>query len=117
MANPQHLALLKQGVKVWNQWRAKHPEIVSPDLSGASLVKLDLIEADLTGADVQGADFRGADLFGADFFSARLGEADLSTANGVTPEQIGEASGNRITKLPEGLPTPAHWPGGPTANH
>ncbi len=117
MANSEYLSLLNQGVEVWNQWRAKHPEIVSPDLSGASLVKLNLIEADLTGADLQGADFKGADLFGADFFSARLGEADLSTANGVTPEQIGRALGNRITKLPEDFPTPEHWLPEPKENH
>jgi hypothetical protein len=30
MANPDHLALLEQGVKRWNQWRTEHPEIV-PD--------------------------------------------------------------------------------------
>ena len=117
MANSEYLSLLNQGVEAWNQWRAQHPEIVSPDLSGASLVKLDLIGADLTGADLQGADFKGADLFGADFFSARLGEADLSTANGVTPEQMGEALGNKVTKLPEGLPTPAHWLREPKENH
>ena len=30
MANPEHLKILKQGVKVWNEWRKIHPEI-KPD--------------------------------------------------------------------------------------
>jgi hypothetical protein len=42
MANQQHLAILKQGVEVWNQWRKEHPEI-RPDLSEADWVETDLI--------------------------------------------------------------------------
>ncbi len=26
MANPEHLAILKQGVEKWNKWREEHPE-------------------------------------------------------------------------------------------
>ena len=36
MANPEHLELLRQGVDVWNEWRAKEPSI-RPDLSEANL--------------------------------------------------------------------------------
>jgi hypothetical protein len=36
MANPEHVAILKQGVEQWNKWRRKHPE-VEPDLSEAGL--------------------------------------------------------------------------------
>ncbi len=36
MANPEHLAILKQGVTVWNAWRAENEE-VWVDLSGANL--------------------------------------------------------------------------------
>ncbi len=25
MANPEHLAILKQGVELWNKWRDEHP--------------------------------------------------------------------------------------------
>ncbi|MFZ1137393.1 MAG: pentapeptide repeat-containing protein, partial [Candidatus Korobacteraceae bacterium] len=32
MANPEHLAILKQGVEKWNQWRRQYPENW-PDLS------------------------------------------------------------------------------------
>ena len=28
MANAEHLTQLNQGVKAWNTWRDKHPEIV-----------------------------------------------------------------------------------------
>ena len=41
MANPEHLAILKQGVKVWNQWRNENSEI-EPDLSQCCLQNLDL---------------------------------------------------------------------------
>ncbi len=27
MANKKHLAILKQGVVAWNEWRENHPEI------------------------------------------------------------------------------------------
>ena len=33
MANPEHLAILKQGVEEWNKWRREYPG-VEPDLSG-----------------------------------------------------------------------------------
>src|SRR5438128_2106303 len=32
MANPEHLAILKQGVSVWNEWRVDNP-LLDPDLS------------------------------------------------------------------------------------
>src|SRR5215218_9511139 len=60
MANKEHVALLKQGVEAWNQWRAAHPKA----------------RPDLCGADLSYANLRGADLLGA-----TLGEADLSQAN------------------------------------
>jgi hypothetical protein len=44
MANQEHVARLKQGVKVWNQWRDENPDIV-PDLRGADLREATLCEA------------------------------------------------------------------------
>lgn len=38
MANPEHLDILKQGVKVWNQWRDIIPK-GRLDLTGANLVE------------------------------------------------------------------------------
>ena len=46
MANPEHVAILKRGVEVWNKWRIANPE-VRPDLSEADLNKADLSEANL----------------------------------------------------------------------
>ena len=70
MANPEHLAKLKEGAKAWNQWRKQNPYL-----------DLDLHEGGLQGADLEGADLSGADLSGADLSRADLLEADLSHAN------------------------------------
>lgn len=53
MANQEHLDILNQGVKVWNQWREEHPEI-KPDLGGVDLRQANLREADLSGANLRG---------------------------------------------------------------
>ena len=66
MANMNHLKILEQGVRAWNNWRKQNPNIVTPDLRGANL---------------RGADFRGANLRGANLSSADLRGADLSLAN------------------------------------
>ncbi|WP_051470218.1 pentapeptide repeat-containing protein [Fischerella sp. PCC 9605] len=71
MANEEHLAILKQGVEVWNEWRrcqennALNILIVSPAniplrevIWGNEFQKL--IEVNLTEANLQGADLRGA---------------------------------------------------------
>lgn len=84
MANPEHVEILKQGVEVWNQWRAANPE-TSPDLSsadlcGARLCSANLRYASLSGANLSSADFTKADLFHADFREATLRDADFSEA-------------------------------------
>ena len=54
MANPEHLQILKHGVKAWNQWREQHTDI-RPDLSGADLFRADISRANLPGAGLHGA--------------------------------------------------------------
>ena len=88
MANPEHLAILKQGVEQWNSWREQNLKLQfqdpnwvrpygdHPDLSGADLSGANLSEADLSGANFSGANFSEADLS-----RAVLLEADLSRAN------------------------------------
>lgn len=39
MANPEHLAILNQGVEVWNKWRKEHPGHET-DLAKADLENL-----------------------------------------------------------------------------
>ncbi len=89
MANPEHLAILKQGVKVWNNWRAEKP--CSPDLrdirisrvrlEGANLSGCDLSSAQLPEAYLKGANFRDANLFMADLPDAELEGADFECAD------------------------------------
>jgi uncharacterized protein YjbI with pentapeptide repeats len=81
MANPEHLAILKEGPKVWNDWR-KTEQIDEPDLSKTNL----LHEAKLVGFDLSGVDFRKSALVGAriqisDLSGADLTDADLSMAS------------------------------------
>jgi uncharacterized protein YjbI with pentapeptide repeats len=105
MANEEHLAILKQGVEVWNRWREENPDI-RPDLRGADLRGADLgwanlgganlglailgganlgwailCWADLSRADLREANLRKADLRGADLSGANLSEANLSGAD------------------------------------
>ena len=60
MANPEHVAILRQGVEVWNQWRKDNLDI-RPDLHMA--------------------DFTGADLTGANFYCVEWGRGKLSHAH------------------------------------
>ncbi|MFQ5914956.1 MAG: TIR domain-containing protein [Nitrospinota bacterium] len=100
MANGEHLAIIKRGVKAWNDWRGQNPGI-QPDLSGADLRQgtfdlvhfsganlcgaeltlASLILADLSGADLRRAKFCMANLSWADLREADLARADLSWAN------------------------------------
>ncbi|MHC4283571.1 MAG: pentapeptide repeat-containing protein [Planctomycetota bacterium] len=80
MANEEHLAIMKQGIKAWNAWLLKNQK-VAPDLSGADLSGADLSGAILSWADLRGADLSEAKLMGADLSEAKLMGADLSGAN------------------------------------
>jgi hypothetical protein len=89
MANEEHLARLKQGVAVWNQWRAANPAI-KPDLTGVALRGADLREADIHGldlrtslykADLYKADLREANLRGASLIATLLVETNFEGAN------------------------------------
>ena len=86
MANPEHLAILKQGVEQWNKvWRKEHLE-VRPDLREADLEKAELSGADLSRANLSKAklrkvDLRGAQLFRANLIGAYLRRADLRRAD------------------------------------
>jgi uncharacterized protein YjbI with pentapeptide repeats len=80
VANPEHLALLRQGADVWNAWRAEKPS-TRPDLSRANLSGTNLREADLEGAFLEGANLNAANLSGTNLRGVPLISADLSGAN------------------------------------
>ena len=85
MANPEHVAKLKEGIESWIHWRAENPG-VRPDLREAQLSRadlswLDLSEAQLSFADLSGADLSAAQLSVADLFGAKLIEANLKEAD------------------------------------
>lgn len=80
MANPEHLAILKKGVEVWNKWRQQNPDI-KPDLSGADLLRAKLKGANLCEVNLEGADLRRSELEAAKLLIANLNEANLWGAN------------------------------------
>lgn len=85
MANQEHLEIIQRGVKVWKQWRGKHPSVMpdlrDADLNGADLRGANLSMTNLSWADLNGADLRGAHLRFVNFISAKLRGANLSSAN------------------------------------
>src|ERR1039457_4458253 len=80
MANPEHLAKLKEGVRAWNEWRETGSHL-QPDPREANLSRAKLTGVNLNGVSLDGADFSGADLGGANLGGANLSEAKLSGAN------------------------------------
>jgi len=105
MANPEHLAILKQGVEQWNAWGNEHrdvqPQLSGTDLSdvnlaGASLIKADLREAKLSHAKLDGADLTAANLGGADLVEARLLQTNLLAAD-LTNANLSKANLNGVS--------------------
>ena len=89
-ANPEHLAKLKEGVKLWNKWRDENPDVWPnldmANLSGDDLIRANLSKASLIGANLSEANLievnlSGTYLFGADLSEANLCEANLSGAS------------------------------------
>jgi uncharacterized protein YjbI with pentapeptide repeats len=90
VANDEHLALLRQGTAIWNEWRERdqdnRPDLSKADFRGAHLEGVNLRRADvrrviLNEANLGGADLTQADLTKADLNQADLTEADLTSAN------------------------------------
>jgi len=91
MANPEHVAILKQGVEAWNAWREENPDI-TPDLErlaiyGWNLRGINLSRAELTyamlhrcfldSANLDEAEIHNADLSSTDFREATLVKTNL----------------------------------------
>jgi hypothetical protein len=87
LANPEHLAILKRGVEVWNQWRNRAldervhiADLRKADLSGMDLRRISLVNAHLHGVNLVDADLRFADLRNVILSNANLRGAKLSGA-------------------------------------
>jgi uncharacterized protein YjbI with pentapeptide repeats len=99
MANKEHLNLIKQGVRAWNEWSSEHlgptldvreadpgwtnvtgADRPGADLAGADLRSVDLREVDLRECDLRGANLNGCDVSGAKLAGAFLWRADLGGA-------------------------------------
>lgn len=97
MANPQHVAKLKEGVAAWNAWRRAFPH-VKPDLRDVNFTDVKAFsgtplwaphelwsfdakrKVERTGVVLDGVDFSDADLTEADLSSVRLANASLRNA-------------------------------------
>lgn len=100
MANPDHVAKLKEGVEAWNTWREENNEsrselgwqeptwlyvnvadLFASDQRGAKLDEVNLRGANLLRVLASKASLRRAQLVGANLSEADLRGADLSGAN------------------------------------
>jgi len=85
MANPEHLAILKEGLVAWNRWRQENPsvnpDLLEADLSGTLLGLMDLRRVNFIRAKLRGVSFEFSDLTMARLIDADLTRAHLYSAN------------------------------------
>jgi hypothetical protein len=89
MANPEHVAVVRQGAEAVWTWKKAHPG-----------ERLDLVEANLRGVFLRGVNLSGENLHGANLEGAYLETpfldgADLSEANLRAACLIGAQGGSR----------------------
>lgn len=77
MANPEHLKIIKQGVKAWNEWREKN-RFLRPDLSQVNLSKANLSNVNLEYANLSKANLSKTNLTEANLTYANLAEVNLT---------------------------------------
>jgi hypothetical protein len=81
MANEEHVAILKQGVKAWNEWRNKGKPTTPVDLSMADFHSIHLSGANLNLVNLRASNLNFANLRGANLNLANLHSANLCNAN------------------------------------
>ena len=104
MANPQHVAWLKEGVEKWNARRQSqlfNPDLSSEDISRAlgghdrediREISVQLRNVNLSGADLSNSTLRDTDLTGAKFYSSNLTNAKLMGSHFTGTQFIGGTS-------------------------
>lgn len=84
LAKQQHLAILREGVPRWNEWRQENPEIrpmlFECDLTRPALGGIGLSRANFANTVLINAKLRAQELQGANFHEANLGGADMTDA-------------------------------------
>ena len=104
MANPQHMAWLKEGVRSWNSRRQNQP--FDPDLSSEDIsralgghdredvrqISVRLRDINLTGADLSNSTLRDTDLTAASLSMANLTNANLVGSDFTGAQFIGGTS-------------------------
>lgn len=89
MANPEHVAIVKQGAAAIAAWRAQQSSYVMLDLAGTDFGGANLSGSDLSGANLRDANLAGTDLHRANLFMALLIGADLTGANLLGAKLLG----------------------------
>ena len=80
MANPKHVARLKEGREAWNAWRRtsdEKPDLSEVELNGDSLDRYDLHSSNFSGAKLGGMSFNGAFCGDCSFERARILYSDF----------------------------------------
>ncbi|MBI2322065.1 MAG: toll/interleukin-1 receptor domain-containing protein [Chloroflexi bacterium] len=104
MANPEHVAVVRQGAAAIARWHEQHPreglDLREADLREASLWRADLAGADLTGATLTLANFRGANLSEVTFIGTDLRWSYVKwsgfTRGAPAQADLGEATLRRV---------------------
>jgi uncharacterized protein YjbI with pentapeptide repeats len=94
MADEEHLARLKEGVKMWNSWREVNRD-VQPDLTGADLTGADLTEAAIgwtSFADMDLSTARGLEII-HHWAPSTIGINTLYRSHGNIPEAFLRGAG------------------------
>jgi uncharacterized protein YjbI with pentapeptide repeats len=86
MANPKHVALLRESADAWNRYRHESGE--SPELNEADLSGVSMTGADLRGGVMLRTNLRGAYLSLAKLGDAHVVEADLTDAKLVGTDLV-----------------------------